>query len=265
MRIKDLEEKTGLTKRNINYYDNEGMLPRARATNRRYWHFSDEDLRRLKEIKLLRKLGIIPADIKSIFRKQWTLRDCLDSYITFLGRGGGEDDGDGREDGNVGSSKPGFGSGYESGADAAFALMKKIRDNETDIGALDVDCYLGEISRAEEGGTMFADIVKDFKAHRVMPGRARKYFEPSDVIADSFEFAKELEQYAQEKGLSLTIVRLGMNPIIILGGTKYICRLEYPRALFRVPVYIMGYRIVYLYECEDSKSLRGEQRKQKTS
>ena len=88
---------------------------------------------------------------------------------------------------------------------------------------------------------------------------SKKFFEPSAPIMDQFEFVKELEDYAEWKGMSLTIVSIGMKPTILLDGKRYICALEMPRMLhfpfsiFFAAKYNFGYRWVYLYEDETNE------------
>lgn len=57
MRINDLEYKTGLDRATIRYYEKEGMITPARTDNG-YRDYSDEDLKHLLKIKLLRQLGM---------------------------------------------------------------------------------------------------------------------------------------------------------------------------------------------------------------
>ena len=57
MTVKELEEKTGLARANIRYYEQQGLLTPARRENG-YREYSDEDLQTLQKIKLLRHLGL---------------------------------------------------------------------------------------------------------------------------------------------------------------------------------------------------------------
>lgn len=57
MKIKDVEEQLDITKSNIRFYEKEGLITPNRTENG-YRDYSEEDVRRLKEIVILRKLGI---------------------------------------------------------------------------------------------------------------------------------------------------------------------------------------------------------------
>ena len=56
MNIKEIEERSGLTRANIRYYEQEGLLAPARRENK-YRDYSEEDLETLLRIALLRNLG----------------------------------------------------------------------------------------------------------------------------------------------------------------------------------------------------------------
>lgn len=55
MKIKQVEELVGITKKNIRFYEDQGLLEVKRADNG-YREYGLEDVKRLQEIRLLRKL-----------------------------------------------------------------------------------------------------------------------------------------------------------------------------------------------------------------
>lgn len=65
MLIKDVCKKCKLTKKAVEYYEQQGLISLAVEDNG-YRNYSDEDISVLKEIGTLRKLGISIADIKNI-------------------------------------------------------------------------------------------------------------------------------------------------------------------------------------------------------
>ena len=56
MNINELERLTGITKQNIRFYEKKELLHPARNSENNYREYTQEDLTRLKAIKLLRKL-----------------------------------------------------------------------------------------------------------------------------------------------------------------------------------------------------------------
>ena len=65
MTIKELEERTGMTRANIRYYEQEGLLAPARKENG-YRSYSEEDCENLLKIKLLRQLQFSLQEIRDI-------------------------------------------------------------------------------------------------------------------------------------------------------------------------------------------------------
>lgn len=58
MNTKQVEEVTGITRQNIRYYERQNLLEAARDTGNAYRDYSEEDVRRLKLIKMLRLLDM---------------------------------------------------------------------------------------------------------------------------------------------------------------------------------------------------------------
>ena len=65
MNIKEIEQRSGLTRANIRYYEQEGLLTPARQENR-YRDYSEEDLETLLRIALLRSLGFSLDEIRRL-------------------------------------------------------------------------------------------------------------------------------------------------------------------------------------------------------
>ena len=63
MKIKEMEQRTGIPSANIRYYEKEGLLHPVRKENN-YREYSEEDLNRLEQIKILRLLGVSLEDIR---------------------------------------------------------------------------------------------------------------------------------------------------------------------------------------------------------
>ena len=64
MKIKEVENRVGMTRANIRYYEQEGLLKPTIRNENNYREYSEEDVKQLQRIKILRLLGVTPADIK---------------------------------------------------------------------------------------------------------------------------------------------------------------------------------------------------------
>lgn len=77
MRIKEVEEVTGLTAKAIRLYESKGLLKPARQSENDYRDYTEEDVQRLKTIALLRKLDVPVKVIKEWTDGKTALRDIL--------------------------------------------------------------------------------------------------------------------------------------------------------------------------------------------
>ena len=66
MQIKEVEEKTGLERSSIRFYESEGLIHPKRLENG-YREYGEEDLQALYKIKLLRSLGATVEEVKEVF------------------------------------------------------------------------------------------------------------------------------------------------------------------------------------------------------
>ena len=83
MKIKQVEELVGITKKNIRFYEEQGLLTPERAENG-YREYHEENIKTLKKIKLLRKLGVPVEEIKSVLSKSISLEECLENQMRHL-------------------------------------------------------------------------------------------------------------------------------------------------------------------------------------
>lgn len=66
MQIKDVEQLTGMPRANIRYYEKQGLLDRTIRNEFNYRDYTEEDVRQLQRIKLLRMLEVSMEDIKEM-------------------------------------------------------------------------------------------------------------------------------------------------------------------------------------------------------
>ena len=83
MKIKQVEELVGITKKNIRFYENQGLLTPERAENG-YREYHEQNIEALKKIKLLRKLGISVEEIRAVLNHSRSLEDCLEKHLAVL-------------------------------------------------------------------------------------------------------------------------------------------------------------------------------------
>lgn len=79
--IKDVEEKTNLTKKNIRYYEEVGLIKPARDSENDYRIYSESDINKLRAIKVLRELGVPIKEIKDLNDGRITLEECMEDRL----------------------------------------------------------------------------------------------------------------------------------------------------------------------------------------
>lgn len=83
MQIKEVEEKTGLERSSIRFYESEGLIHPKRLDNG-YREYGEEDLEALYKIKLFRSLHMTVDEIKGIFSGASSIRETLEERIRSL-------------------------------------------------------------------------------------------------------------------------------------------------------------------------------------
>ncbi|WP_274953481.1 MerR family transcriptional regulator [Angelakisella massiliensis] len=80
MNIQEVEQKTGLERGNIRFYEKEGLLHPARQSNG-YRDYSQEDIQTLLRIKLLRQLNISLGEIGQMQQQPERLQEALSQRL----------------------------------------------------------------------------------------------------------------------------------------------------------------------------------------
>ena len=83
MTIKEMEEKAGLARANIRFYEAEGLFTPERKPNG-YRDYSQEDLTTLLRVRLLRSLGVSLEDIKAVQAGDLPLAEVLGRHLDHL-------------------------------------------------------------------------------------------------------------------------------------------------------------------------------------
>ncbi|MCC0635073.1 MULTISPECIES: MerR family transcriptional regulator [unclassified Clostridioides] len=84
MTIKEVEEKTGLTRSNIRFYEKEMLIQPIRNESNGYREYSDENIEDIKKIAYLRTLGISIDDIRNIILQQISLYEIVEKQEQVL-------------------------------------------------------------------------------------------------------------------------------------------------------------------------------------
>ena len=134
MRIGEIARRTGLNISNIRFYERKGLLCPDREDDSKYRDYTEEDVLRVKEILLYRKMGISIETIYLLINRQANQRDVLLRQQRIL-----QD-----EIRNLKSS--------------AELCQMLLRDGGLEMNGDQMDQYLDYVYQEEEKGVRFAEV-----------------------------------------------------------------------------------------------------------
>ncbi len=79
--IKEAASVTGISEQNIRYYEKQGLIQPGRNRGNAYREYSDEDINRLKLLRLFRKLDMPIMEIRRRFAGEVTLAKAVEQPI----------------------------------------------------------------------------------------------------------------------------------------------------------------------------------------
>lgn len=144
MKIQQVEELVGITKKNIRFYENEGLLNPARSENG-YRDYSDADVETLKKIKLLRSLSFPLEEIRMLQAGTLTMEDGARRHMVVLERS-------------------------QTSLEKARCLCLELQEHQETLQTLDADHYLQKMEEMEKEGAIFMNVQKqDHKKDFIAP------------------------------------------------------------------------------------------------
>lgn len=134
MKIKHVEELVGISKKNIRFYEAQGLLNPPRAENG-YREYHEKEIERLKQIKLLRKLSVSIEEIRKVLSGEHSLETCLDRHLDELEK-------------------------MKDNLEQMQAVGRRLIGQHASLDSLELDSCLEEIERLEKEGTRFMNAEK---------------------------------------------------------------------------------------------------------
>lgn len=142
MRIREVEAAVGITRKNIRFYEDEGLLKPRREAENGYRDYCKEDVDALMRIKLLRSLDVPIESIRRLQSGELALSGCLELHETALERQ--------RE--NIARMKE---------------MCAELRAKGAEYGALDVTESLSRMEHMREEGVKFMDVKTKDRAKKL--------------------------------------------------------------------------------------------------
>lgn len=135
MKINEVEALVGITKKNIRFYEEQGLLSPRRNSQNGYRDYGEAEVDALRRIKLLRKLGVPLEEIRQMQSGVHTVGDGMRRHLVSLER----------ERQNL--------------ADAA-RLCAELTDSHERLDRLDAEALLERMEQMEQEGTTFMNKQK---------------------------------------------------------------------------------------------------------
>ncbi len=143
MKINEVEAAVGVTKKNIRFYEEEGLISPSREPGNGYRSYSQADVERLRRIKLLRKLDVPLAEIREMLEGRKTLAEGMALQLERL-------------------------STRRKDLNEAIGFCEVLEKDTVSLNELDVEQTLARLAAREEQGVTFVNIERtDRKAERI--------------------------------------------------------------------------------------------------
>ena len=136
MKISEVERQVGITRKNIRFYEQQGLLHPRRNMENGYREYDGADVDCLKKIKLLRKLSLPIEEIRRIQNGELLLTDALNRQLIVLER-------------------------EMTNLTETSGLCRLILEEKILYQTLSPDKYLERMMEMEEKGTKFRNVSSD--------------------------------------------------------------------------------------------------------
>ncbi len=209
MNIKEAEAMSGVSRRNIRFYEEKGLIQPRRNRENDYREYTPDDIARLKQIRMLRQVDMPLETIREILTEKCTLEDAAAEQKKALVL-------------------------QKQRLDMAIRFCEEFQQ----IGVSDVDAVLRRMEAPEAKAGLFQTWAEDYRWFAKAQGQKVFTFVPDIAITNPAEFTLALCRYGTDNDLNLVITREGMYPEFTLNGIEYAAERVYT-AVGRVPTAVI--------------------------
>ena len=130
MKINEVEALVGVTKKNIRFYEEQGLLSPGRDSANGYRDYGEVEVETLKRIKLMRKLGVPIAEIRQMLEGVQTVGDGMRRHLVTLER-------------------------ERDNLEESIRMCTLLKERRSPLNELDAQAVLSEMEQLEHAGTVF--------------------------------------------------------------------------------------------------------------
>ena len=135
MRINEVEQIVGISKKNIRFYEDQGLIHPERNKANGYREYTENDIELILKIKLLRRLSVPIAEIRNLVEGRLTLPDCMERHLIYL-------------------------NNQRKNIEAVSELCRSLNEQAAGLSELQVNEYLQQLDEMERGGSRFMNVSK---------------------------------------------------------------------------------------------------------
>ena len=145
LKINEVEALVGITKKNIRFYEAEGLLAPRRNSENGYRDYGEAEVEALRRIKLLRKLGVPLEEIRRMQSGGHTVGDGMRRHLVTLER-------------------------ERENLEQSIRLCSGLTGRQERLEDLDAEALLAEMEAMEQSGTTFQNKQRqDIRIRYVAP------------------------------------------------------------------------------------------------
>ena len=145
MKINEVEALSGIPKKNIRFYEEQGLLCPRRNPENGYRDYSEEDVELLRRVRLLRKLDVPIDEIRLMFSGSHTLGDGMRRHLICLER-------------------------QQRNLQQSMELCQELSRQDIPVSELDCQALLERMEALEHSGTRFRDVTgNDIRKRYIAP------------------------------------------------------------------------------------------------
>ena len=191
LQIKEVEARVGVTRKNIRFYEKEGLLAPRRQAGNGYRDYTEEEVARLERIKMLRRLDVPLEEIAAMLDGRLTLAQGMRRHLVTLEH---------RQD-NLATAR---------------ALSERLVQEPGLLEGLDAGAYLSEMAALERKGVRFVDVKKQDKKQRT-----RGALLAAGTFLGLMALLEALMAWAlctEPAPLPIALLVLGIPPVFVVGA-----------------------------------------------
>lgn len=144
MKINEVEALVGITKKNIRFYEEKGLLSPRRSAENGYREYGSAEVETLRRIKLLRKLGLPVEDVRRMLAGELTVSDGVRRHMIELER-------------------------ERTNLEQAMTLCRIMQAMDIPASEMNAGELLAQMEALERDGASFGSVTRDVRVRYIAP------------------------------------------------------------------------------------------------